>query len=154
GSGGKCDPGPDLHELTPIGAKNSGQHHNPTPTAVNPDGGGSVLTQPAPVPAGAPVGMWQVGDRIPAPGHHASPPLTVRSCTAWAAMRAQSISDSHAVLTRRGVPPSAISKPAPGLPGSIAFAVYPCDAQPCPSTMSEDTSVVQRPANRHANRSR
>ena len=52
------------------------------------------------------------------------------------------------------MPPSAISRPAPGLVGLMVLADQPCWAQPWPSTMSEDESVVHRPANRHANRSR
>ena len=53
-----------------------------------------------------------------------------------------------------GAPVSAINSPVPGFIGSTLFAVQPLPAQPCPSTMSDDASLVHRPANRHANRSR
>src|SRR5919206_316245 len=45
-------------------------------------------------------------------------------------------------------------QPAPWLSVGIELAVNPRAAQPWPRTMSLDTSLVVRPANRQANRSR
>ena len=114
----------------------------------------AVLAQVAAMPTGTPVRMLTRPQ--PGQGWGVSHDATARRrAAAKSAMRAQSSSDRI-----RGLDPLAGCRPPRsaarrrGCSGRSCSRTSPAPPTRDPSTMSEDTSVVHRPANRHANRSR